>query len=478
MWTYNPKLAAEKKFAWVPFDLWDRQREMLHWFQARLDAQEDGALVKSRDIGFTWGAGGFALHKWLFDDGFKTTFGSRKEELVDRAGDPDSIFEKIRMILYKLPRWQLPRGFIPKEHDNHCRLLNPENRNVIRGEAGDQMGRGGRNTLYFLDEIAFVERAERVEAATSANTDVRIFASSVNGPSGLFANKVHDGKMRPDQIFRFHFKDDPRKDARWEKHERERLEEHVFASEYDLDFSASVEGICISGKYVEAALKLKHLVKLPTTASGIGGLDVGGGKAKSVFVPRFGIVVKPPTSWGEPDTTETAHRALDLAKSSGCKSVRYDNVGIGRGVASALRRFNFTFGVNVGDKPTEAKWPDGETSQDKFVNLKAEAWWTARERFKCTYEYVLWLESKGKKGKEHDVRDCISLPDRSEGQDCITLAAQLSNVKWFRNEKGLIMIEPKDALAKRGVASPDHADALMLTFTGASPLDVWAKLAA
>jgi len=44
------------------------------------------------------------------------------------------------------------------------------------------------------------------------------------------------------------------------------------------------------------------------------------------------------------------------------------------------------------------------------------------------------------------------------------MAPQISLVKWFRNEKGKIVIEKKEQLASRGISSPDHAEALMLTF--------------
>ncbi len=40
----------------------------------------------------------------------------------------------------------------------------------------------------------------------------------------------------------------------------------------------------------------------------------------------------------------------------------------------------------------------------------------------------------------------------------------MSLVKWGKNERGKIVIEKKDALQRRGIASPDHADALMLTY--------------
>lgn len=484
-WTYNPKEVGTGP-AHLPFDLFPRQREMLVWTKDRLAAREDGLVEKSRDVGFTWEYGGIAIHRWLFVDGFKTTFGSRKVEYVDRIGDPDSIFEKMRMLVRALPRWMLPRGFDPVRHDNHLLLFNPVNGNTIRGEGGDEMGRGGRSTLYIVDEAAFLERAERVDAATTANTDCRIWGSSANGTGNLFYSKRFGGTLRPEQIFRLHWRDDPRKTEEWAAAKRATTEAWIWASEYDIDYTASVEGICIPAKWVEAAkiirpLLAEHGMRMEPAVRGEAGGDVGAGKARSVVVPRFGPVVHVPTSWREPDTTETAHRMVDACQSAGDKrgdswdcriaTLRFDSVGVGAGVESTLKKsrgHNFVcVPVNVGQPPSGKRWPDGETSAEKFANMKAEAWWLMRDRLKSTYEMVLHLRGE-EGGVRHNPDDCLALPPDTMGPEAMALSSQLSVVKWERNEKGKIIIEPKKHLAQRGVASPDYADALALTFCAPS----------
>lgn len=477
----------------LPLDLFPKQRELIRFFDARVSAREDGLVEKGRDLGFTWCAGGFAVHKWLFVPGFKTNFGSRGSDEVDKAGDPDSIFEKIRMLIAGLPEWMLPEGFNPARHSNFMRLVNPASGNTIVGEVGDEMGRGGRATLFVLDEFAFVERAERAEASTSATADVRIFGSTVNGPGNLFFRKRHNGSLRPDQVFRLHYTDDPRKDATWLAKEKARLESHVFASEHDIDYSASVEGICIPAKWVESAKRIAKLLeqkgqRIEPASKGVAGQDVGAGKAKSVFVARFGPVVQPPISWGDPDTTETAFRALDAAQAATAKRsdgrecritvLRFDEVGVGKGVLSTLtnhkRRGLTTVPVNVGRPPSDTTWPDGTTSEEKFANLKAELWWSMRDRFKRTHEMVLYLEGASG-GEKHPLSELIVLPGDDAGPDAQALAFQISLVKWKRNERGKIAIESKDQLAARGIASPDHADALVLTFDSDSTIEDWLK---
>ncbi len=148
-WTYDPRNPLEKPElpAYLPFDLCPRQIEMYEWIEYILGIRQDGAIKKSRGVGFTWELGAIAWYKWRFKRGFKTTFASRKSTEVDQIGNPDSIFEKIRMLYRGMPKWMLPPGFMPFAHDKQMLLINPENDNTIRGEGGDEIGRGGRSTM-------------------------------------------------------------------------------------------------------------------------------------------------------------------------------------------------------------------------------------------------------------------------------------------------------------------------------------------
>lgn len=475
-WTYDPRVLGKKgKSPHMPFVLWPKQIDLLNFMTDRVNSREEMVVEKSRDVGATYLFAAFALHRWIFDPGFKTTFGSRKSEEVDKLGDPDTIFEKIRIILRYLPHWMRPNGFKDSVHNLHMRLLNPENENIVSGQGGDNMGRGGRSTLYVIDEAAFIERADAVDAATSATSDCRAWVSSVNGMGSLFARKRFGGEL---PVFRFHWSDDPRKDQTWAREKRRSLANPVvWAQEYDIDYTASVEGICIPAKWVQAAVDLPKLVDVPRGAVGVGGLDVGGGKAKSVFVPKWGPVVGMPESWGDPDTINTANKSIDHAKAVGVKYLNYDVVGVGLGVQSAFKhvplRDLIVSGINTGDAPSNRVWDDERSSRVTFANLKAELWWIARCAFQATYEHVAWIRGDvnddGEKfGVEHPLDELIALPN------CIDLQTQLSLPKWFKNVKGKIIIETKDQLARRGVSSPDFAEAFMLCLTDgtATPLVV------
>jgi hypothetical protein len=51
------------------------------------------------------------------------------------------------------------------------------------------------------------------------------------------------------------------------------------------------------------------------------------------------------------------------------------------------------------------------------------------------------------------------------------LAAQLGAIKYKFTSRGQIQIESKDDMKKRGLPSPDRADALMLTAGAVAPMD-------
>ena len=72
------------------------------------------------------------------------------------------------------------------------------------------------------------------------------------------------------------------------------------------------------------------------------------------------------------------------------------------------------------------------------------------------------------------IRTCALQRLRSWRQDD-KLAAQLGSIKWGVDSRGRIKIESKDDMRKRGLPSPDRADAMAIAFAGkanAAPMNV------
>lgn len=149
--TYDPRAKPPKPKV-MPFILFPKQEEFVEFLWECLQTGEDGLIEKARDMGATWVCCAFSVWLWLFHPQMAISWGSRKQDLVDKLGDPDSIFEKIRMIFRNLPRFMLPDGFNMQKHAPFQKINNPVNGATITGEAGDNIGRGGRSSIYFKDE--------------------------------------------------------------------------------------------------------------------------------------------------------------------------------------------------------------------------------------------------------------------------------------------------------------------------------------
>lgn len=467
-WTYDPR----EKCTTRPFDLFPRQEEFIHWLAERDANKQSGLAEKSRDVGFTWLCSAYALHCWLFRNGDSTGFGSRKLDLVDNRDNPDSIFEKIRFLLAHIPSWMRPPGYDPHHHDKFCILLNPANKSTITGEGGGDIGRGGRKTRYIIDEAAYLPNPNAIDASLSQTTRVRIDVSTPNGAGNPFHTKRFNGSV---PVFTFHWRDDPRKNEAWYEQEKIRLADPVIiARELDIDYSASIDGVCIPAAWVQSAVNLKLKVSgLPAA-----GWDVADeGKSANVLIVRHGPVITAVHHWARTPIMQSAHRAAQICRDLDIRSLNYDGIGVGAGIRGILNATvaddpnGLSFrpnAINVAEPPTDARWPDGKTSQERFRNLRAELWWKLRDRFEKTWACVQCIADSDADPIFAD-DELISIPDHPE------LIAQLSLPLYFYTETGKVQIESKRDMQKRGVSSPDYADALVLSFAGKPPIN-WAEV--
>jgi len=503
-WTNDPRLLRHGVDPVVPFDPWEKQVEFLRWLEGCWERGESCLAEKSRDAGLTYLCCFFALQKWLFFDGFNATFGSRKLDLVDRQGDPDSIFEKIRIARRELPDFFIPVGFSEKRHDTTCRMINPQRGSVITGEGGDEIGRGGRSSILIIDEHSSLPQAEQVDAAASMNADTILYLGTPRGMGNLFARKRFSGSL---PVFTIRWQEDPRKDEAWYQQQLRELDATTVAQEIDLDYGASGEPVVIPSEWVQAACDIELEQRGPIIA----GLDVAeSGTNLSVFLCRQGPVVPQEwiESWSGHNTTQTARRADELAKRIGAEQLRYDRVGVGAGVHGTLesgdglfkeeqersksdaksmkltqnlrlsaqvaslgemkgqndsKRFKLNYiGVNVGEAASFDYFDDDDEhpNYDRFLNLRAELWWNLRLRFENTWEHLNGVN-------EHIPQDMISIP-RSASQ----LVAELSLPRLERANDRRVQIESKKKMRGRGISSPDFADALVLAFANVEPFEV------
>ena len=137
---------------------------------------------------------------------------------------------------------------------------------------------------------------------------------------------------------------------------------------------------------------------------------------------------------------EHINNAVVMHEERGIKDkvrVKIDTIGVGWGVVSLLKTWQTEgrhqgeiIGVNVSERPKD---------QTKFKNQRAEMWWNARS---------LLQPRDGKQDLLLDV-------DRQ-------VLAQLAGPGYKSDSSGRIQIEAKADMKKRGVHSPDRAEAILL----------------
>ena len=195
------------------------------------------------------------------------------------------------------------------------------------------------------------------------------------------------------------------------------------------DFAPQSEDALISSEWV---LNAGRTWPVNTDQPWYWGIDVAGpGKDETVVIGiRDGQVLELKT-WAGMDSR---HAVMNTIRPylKDTMAVNIDSAGIGYYFAEELAGWFYkehphvmVTGVNVGQAP-----PDRA-----FRNLRAQVHWNMREIFE--------------RGEIGGVTDPV-------------LCEQIQSLRWRMNGKGQIEIESKDEMLKRGIPSPDRADALML----------------
>lgn len=427
--TFDPRLPEIGLPATMPFLMFPKQAEFIAWVYNLWRTREDGLMEKSRDIGASWCCVWFSVWMWLFHPGAVIGFGSRKEEYVDDSGDPKALLWKARYAIQYLPHEFLPRGWNEKLHAPFMRVSNPENGAVIVGEAGDNIGRGARASIYFKDESAFYQHPQLIDAALSQTSNCKIDLSSVNGNANEFARRRHGGQV---PVFTFHWTDDPRKDKAWYENEKRKLTPRIVASELDLDYNASSTDTHYLGESVEAAM-LNGPADVSVNGGWIIGVDAAHmGDDKSIIHKRRGRL-----NLKQVKRTKLDGHALAAVVIEECRFLQPFVLAIiieldGPGVSCYdTLKANPKWADKVVGVHTGTKLED-----DRHFNVKAKL---------C-----------------NAMKEYLEQPPVSLARDP-DLKSQLGSIA-AKYTNGLLQMEAKKDYKKRVGRSPDEHDAFMLTF--------------
>lgn len=155
------------------------------------------------------------------------------------------------------------------------------------------------------------------------------------------------------------------------------------------------------------------------------------GDDRSSIIRRKGRVAYGLESYRKKDTMELVGIVVQIINNEKPDKVCIDIGGLGAGVFDRLAELghrDIIVAVNAGSTPL---------NQKRYFNKRAEMWGTLLE----------WL---------------MDNPNQIPDND--TLHADLCNVRYSFDSNSRLKIEKKEDMKKRGIRSPDEADALCLTF--------------
>lgn len=287
------------------------------------------------------------------------------------------------------------------------------------------------NLFFLIDEASGVDDVvfQVAQGALSTPGARVLMAANPTRTSGYFYNSFHRDRDRW-QRFTFSCLDSPHV-------AREYVDEvrTIYGEDSDIyrvrvlgQFPRAGDLQFIGTDIVEAA-QSRHLIKQAYDyAPVILGVDVARfGGDRTVVFKRQGLYAEMLWTCQGMDLMATADRIAVLMDKHKADAVMIDAGGVGAGVCDRLRQ--------MGHRPIDVQFGSA-SGLPNCLNKRSEMWWRMRD----------WLKEGGAIPPDEDLRDDLTGPE------------------YQFTTKGLVQLEKKEDMKKRGLHSPDIADALALTF--------------
>ena len=315
----------------------------------------------------------------------------------------------------------------PQESFAVARTSRPEKPEALQGFHSE-------NILFLIDEASGVPEKvfEVAEGALSTDGAFVLMAANPTREDGYFYQSHH--KMRS-RWAALHWDGEESPMVSKTYIEDMRLKYGVDSPIYQVrvkgNFATAADGViplhlCVSAQQRE--------IQPIGGADEIWGLDVArfGDDSTALAKRRGNIQVEPTKEWFGKDTMQTAGLIKKEYENAAKKpvSINVDVIGIGAGVVDRLKELGLPVrGINVAEAASVS---------EQYSRLRDELWFNGRE----------WLE-------ERDCKLC---------EDDDALIGELTTAKYSVLSNGKIKVEGKDEMKRRGVQSPNRADAWLLTF--------------
>lgn len=168
------------------------------------------------------------------------------------------------------------------------------------------------------------------------------------------------------------------------------------------------------------------------------GGDIGEGENYNAFVIRTDNYAYIKEKNLEKDLMKTVDKIIKIREEERIfeDEIFLDAVGVGAGVVSRCHQLNLKVNaIKSGEKPTKKTKAEKQLDPIEFYNLRAEMFWNVRK----------WIKQGG------------ALEPHKDWE-------QLTKIKYKEDAGKKIKIMSKEEMRRRGLESPDIADALALTF--------------
>lgn len=302
------------------------------------------------------------------------------------------------------------------------------------------------NIMFLIDEASGVAEAvfQVAEGALSTEGAFVVMAANPTRQDGYFFESHH--KMR-DRWATLHWdgRESPLVSKQYVEDMTKKygVDSPIFQVRVAGNFVTAVDGViplewCIAARNRD--------VKPFANAPEIWGVDVArfGDDSSALAKRRGNVQVEPVREWYGKDIMQTAGMIYMEYQDARNKpmSINVDVIGMGAGVVDRLKELGLpVVGINVSESASVS---------DHYSRLRDELWFLCRD----------WLEAK----------DCKLADDDP-------LIAELTTVKYdIAGSTGKVKVEGKDEMKKRGVSSPNRADAWNLTFARVAPSSArWGK---
>jgi hypothetical protein len=304
--------------------------------------------------------------------------------------------------------------------------------------------------LYIVDEAKTVEKGifESIEGAMTGNIEAKLLVVSTPpaGREGHFYD-LCTNKLPGWKVFHTRAQDSPNVSQAWIDQKKEEWGENspVYISKVDGDFPDATENNLIPLSWIEKANARWSQMVIPDRESVLG-VDVARyGDDETILANSRGNYIYPLEIHSKQDTMQTAGQVIRSIEKNGSVQANIDVVGLGAGVYDRVNEVVRDRQIPCSIRPIHAggKAPGLMIRGEKF-------------RFKRYRDYLYWNMREQLDPVNCPEDELLAIPP-----DQMT-RTQLSSIRYTINSDGSIEVDSKDDLKKRGLKSPDRAEAIMM----------------